>query len=277
MRISIFGLGYVGCVVAACMAKNGHHVIGVDIDLVKVDLINNGKPTIVEKDLPALVLEGHHSGRLKATTSVENAILDSCLSIICVGTPSAEDGSLNLVYLQQVAMEIGQVLALKSEFHVILIRSTVPPGTHEALGHLIAEHSGKSFNQDFAMVSNPEFLREGTAITDYFNPPYTLIGSEHPKALEMVASLYMGIDAPLYKTELKVAEIIKYVSNAFHALKVTFANEIGNICKAMSIDSHSVMDVFCKDTNLNISPCYLKPGLAYGGSCLPKDLSALVN
>jgi GDP-mannose 6-dehydrogenase len=276
MKISIFGLGYVGCVTAACLAKSGYSIIGVDIDPHKVALINDGKPAIVEKHLAELVAHGQESGRLSATTSVEEAVLASEISLICVGTPSMEDGSPNLSCIQRVSREIGQGLTQKTDFHIIVIRSTVPPGTHEAIAHLIGEHSGKTVNRDFALVFNPEFLREGTAVKDFFNPPFTLLGSNHTEALAIVASLYSEIDAPVYRVGLNVAELIKYVSNSYHALKVTFANEIGNICKALSIDSHSVMEIFCKDTHLNISPAYLKPGFAYGGSCLPKDLRALV-
>lgn len=277
MKISIFGLGYVGCVSAACLSKNGHYVIGVDVDPNKVNLINDGKPTIIEKDIEELIKAGKNSNLLEATADINFAINNSDVSIICVGTPNQEDGSLNLNYVFRVASQIGQALKTKNAFHVIAVRSTVLPGTNMKIAEIIEAESGKTRNKDFAMVSNPEFLREGTAIHDYYNPPYTLLGSNNEKALNIMEKIYENIDAPIYKTEFAIAEIIKYVNNTYHALKITFANEVGNICKGLNIDSHEVMELFCKDTKLNISPYYFKPGFAYGGSCLPKDLRALVN
>lgn len=277
MKISIFGLGYVGCVSAACLSNNNHNVIGVDIDKNKIDLINQGKPTIIEKDIEALVAAGRNQGLLEATANIDYAINNSDVSIICVGTPSSEEGFLNLEYIFKVASEIGKSLNNKTTFHVIAIRSTVPPGTNMKVANIIEKESGKKFNTDFAMVSNPEFLRESTAVEDYYNPSFTLIASDNEKALTIMEELYKDIKAPIYKANFAEAEIIKYINNAYHALKIVFGNEVGNICKNTGIDSHKVMDLFCKDKKLNISPYYFKPGFAYGGSCLPKDLKGLAN
>lgn len=276
MKISIFGLGYVGCVSMGCLSKNGHHIIGVDISKIKLDLINSGKPTIIEKDIDELILQGVKGSRIRATKNYKQAVFESDISIISVGTPSTPNGHLYLEYIYRTAKQIGEALKNKNSFHVIAIRSTVPPGTNEKYGNIIEETSGKKRNVDFAIVSNPEFLREGNSVEDFFNPPVTVLGSDNAKALEIMSKLYENISAPIIKTEIRVAEIIKYVNNSFHALKITFANEMGNICKQLGIDSHEVMELFCMDTQLNISPHYLKPGFAYGGSCLPKDLKALV-
>ncbi len=275
MRISIFGLGYVGCVSLGCLAKNGHEVMGVDVSATKVSQINNGLPTIIEKDIDTIIAEQHAAGNISATTDFQKAILETELSIIAVGTPSTPHGHLNLEYIFKVAEDFGKVLAHKDEFHIIAIRSTVMPGTADKFATIIEEKSGKLRNIDFAMVSNPEFLREGTAVYDYFHPPITLLGAAHEEAAEKVASLYQHLPAEVIVTDIRVAEIMKYINNTFHALKISFANEVGNICSELSIDSHKVMDIFCKDRTLNISPYYLKPGFAYGGSCLPKDLKGL--
>jgi GDP-mannose 6-dehydrogenase len=275
MNISIFGLGYVGCVSLGCLARNGHTVIGVDVSETKVNQINSGLPTIIEKDIDLIIQEEHTKGRISATTNFEEAIKNTSVSIIAVGTPSSATGHLNLSYIFKVAENFGKVLATKDEFHVIAIRSTVMPGTAEKFAAIVAEHSGKKANVDFAMVSNPEFLREGTAVHDYYHPPITLLGSDHTGAAEKVASLYRQLPAEVVITEVKVAELMKYVNNTFHALKVSFANEIGNISAALKIDSHKVMEIFCMDKELNISPYYFKPGFAFGGSCLPKDLKGL--
>jgi len=275
MNISIFGLGYVGCVSMGCLAKNGHKVIGVDINKNKIDLINSGRPTIIEDGIKEIISEAHAKGRIYATKDYSMAISSTELSIICVGTPSSSNGHLNLDYIFKVSSEIGESLKNKDSFHVIVIRSTVLPGTNRKVGQVLEEYSGKKRNVDFAVVSNPEFLREGTAVKDYYNPPITVIGSDNEKAIGMVSDLYRELNAPIEITEIKIAEIIKYVNNSFHALKVVFANEIGNICKKIGIDAQKVMDLFCKDRHLNISPYYLMPGFAYGGSCLPKDLRGL--
>ncbi|MBS9524263.1 UDP-glucose/GDP-mannose dehydrogenase family protein [Litoribacter ruber] len=276
MKISVFGLGYVGCVSLGCLAKNGHHLTGVDVNSFKVDLINKGQPTILEKDIDTIIKDGHEQGRIKATLDAKAAVMETDLSIICVGTPSSPQGHLNLSYIFKTAEQIGEALKDKDRFHVITIRSTVLPGTNEKFGKIVEEFSGKERGKHFSVVSNPEFLREGTAVKDYYNPSVTVVGGDHEQALEMVASLYQELDAPIKKTDIKIAEIIKYVNNSYHALKIVFANEVGNICKSMDIDSHKVMELFCSDTHLNISPAYFKPGFAYGGSCLPKDLKGLV-
>ncbi len=275
MNISIFGLGYVGCVGAACCAKLGHHVIGVDVSANKVNLINNGKPTIIEQDIEKLCKEGHDKGLLRATQDMNDAIQNSEISFIVVGTPSSPEGHLNLNYIFTVAKQIGEALKQKNDFHIVAIRSTVLPGTNEKVGKIIEEASGKKRNEGFTVVSNPEFLREGTSVKDYMNPPLTLVGTDNEFAEEQFRELYKEINAEFICTDIKVAEMMKYVNNTYHALKIVFGNEIGRICKQLNIDSHKVMDIFCKDKHLNISPYYFKPGFAYGGSCLPKDSKAL--
>lgn len=275
MRISIFGLGYVGCVSLGCLAKNGHSVIGVDVNQNKIDLINNGKPTIIEVEIEDILEEQFEKGMISATIDSEEAVLKSEISIIAVGTPSSEKGHLNLNYIFTVAKNIGEALKEKDEFHIITIRSTVMPGTCDKIADIIEKSSGKKRNVGFAVVDNPEFLREGTAVKDYFNPPLTLIGSDNKEAAQKIASLYENLPGEIVISDLKVAEVMKYVNNTYHALKISFANEVGNICSEMGIDSHEVMDIFCKDKQLNISPYYFKPGFAYGGSCLPKDLKGL--
>jgi len=276
MKISVFGLGYVGCVSLGCLAKNGHHLTGVDVSSFKVDLINKGQATILEKDIDTIIKDSHEQGRITATLDAKEAVKNTDLSIICVGTPSSPQGHLNLSYIFKTAEQIGEALKEKDRFHVITIRSTVLPGTNEKFGKIVEEFSGKERGKHFSVVSNPEFLREGSAVKDYYNPSVTVVGGDNEKAVDMVASLYQELDAPIEKTDIKIAEIIKYVNNSYHALKIVFANEVGNICKTMGIDSHKVMELFCSDTHLNISPAYFKPGFAYGGSCLPKDLKGLV-
>jgi GDP-mannose 6-dehydrogenase len=275
MNISIFGLGYVGCVSLGCLAKNGHTVIGVDVSQDKVNQINNGQATIVEKDIDEIILEQHQAGRISATTDFQAAVVATEVSIVAVGTPSSAKGHLNLDYIFNVARNIGEVLKTKDAFHVVALRSTVLPGTCEKFAHIIEDASGKKANVDFAVVDNPEFLREGTAVEDYYNPPLTLIGGENEQATSLLATLYSQLPAEVIVTDTKTAEIMKYVNNTFHALKISFANEVGNISSALGIDSHKVMEIFCKDKQLNISPYYFKPGFAYGGSCLPKDLKGL--
>ena len=275
MKISIFGLGYVGCVSLGCLAKNGHHVIGVDTNHAKVDQINSGRATIIEKDVDKIIAEQRMAGRISATTDNMLAVKGSDISIIAVGTPSTDKGHLNLQYIFKVAENIGEALKHKNTFHIIAIRSTIMPGTCDKFAEIVEYNSGKKRNEDFALVDNPEFLREGTAVKDYYNPPLTLIGSDNVKAAEKVAELYRQLPAEIIITDLKIAEIMKYINNTYHALKISFSNEIGNICSELGIDSHEVMDIFCKDKQLNISPYYFKPGFAYGGSCLPKDLKGL--
>lgn len=275
MHISIFGLGYVGCVGAACCARLGHHVIGNDVSENKVNLINKGRPTIIESGIEEMIKEAHDKGLLEASMDYRYVVHNSEISFIVVGTPSSKEGHLNLEYIYEVAGQIGEALADKDEFHIIAIRSTVLPGTNKKVGEIIAEASGKERNKDFAIVSNPEFLREGTAIRDYMNPPLTLIGTDNEIAEKKFQELYKDIPGEFISTDIEVAEIMKYVDNTYHGLKIVFANEVGNICKALGIDSHKVMEIFCKDKQLNISPYYFKPGFAYGGSCLPKDTKAL--
>jgi len=275
MKISIFGLGYVGCVGLGCLAQMGHEVIGVDVNSQKVDLINNGFSTIIEKDIDKIIFEQSHLGRIKATTDYFDAVVNSDISMICVGSPSSESGHLNLDYVYLCATQIGEVLKIKKKYHIIVVRSTVLPGTNQKIGEIISDVSGLKTNRDFSIVSNPEFLREGSAVEDFYNPSITVLGSENSFALDIIEKMYKNINSVFIRVDVNVAEIIKYVNNSFHALKIAFANEIGNICKKMNIDSHEVMRVFVMDNKLNISKCYLKPGFAYGGSCLPKDLKAL--
>ena len=275
--ISVFGLGYVGCVLAACLAERGHNVIGVDVNTMKVESLNRGESPLIEPGLGELIHKNVSTGRLKATQDTEWAVLNSDLSFICVGTPSNANGSLNTDYVTRVCEDIGSGLAKKNAFHIVVVRSTLLPGTTEEMLQPILENcSGKTIGIGFGLGYNPEFLREGTSIKDFFDPPYTVIGADDEKVMEAVKQVYSMLDAPLIEVPIKVAEMVKYVNNAFHALKVTFANEIGSICKQQNIDSHQVMEIFCMDRKLNLSPYYLKPGFAFGGSCLPKDLRALL-
>jgi GDP-mannose 6-dehydrogenase len=274
--VSVFGLGYVGCVSAACLAREGHTVVGVDVSSSKVAMVNAGTATIVEHGIGELVAEMVAAGRLSATSSVGDAVDASEISLVCVGTPSQANGGLDLAYVRRVATEIGQALRRKSGWHVVVIRSTVLPGTTaEVVTPILEEASGKRAGIDFGISMNPEFLREGTSIKDFDDPPFTIIGANDERTAATVASLYAGLDAPVRVVPLAVAEMVKYACNSFHGLKVAFGNEIGSICKALNVDSHEVMKIFCEDTKLNISPTYLRPGFAFGGSCLPKDLRAL--
>jgi GDP-mannose 6-dehydrogenase len=276
MRLSVFGLGYVGCVSAACFAREGHEVLGVDVNQTKVDIINGGKSPIVEAGVGELIGEMVAGGKLRATTDSAEAVEGSEISLICVGTPSNPNGSLDLAYVKRVCKEIGGALETKRGRHTVVIRSTMLPGTIETVVVPTLEvYSGKKAGRDFGVCINPEFLREGTSLKDFYSPPFTLIGADEEDTAAGVRRLYAGIDAPVLVVAVKAAEMVKYACNCFHALKVSFANEIGNICKGLGIDSHEVMDAFCRDTKLNLSPYYLKPGFAFGGSCLPKDLRAV--
>ena len=276
MRVSVFGLGYVGCVSAAAFADDGHEVVGVDVIRDKVEAVNAGRSPIVEPGLDELLQQGVAEGRLRATTSTPEAVQETDLSLICVGTPSRKNGSLDLTYLIRVCEEIGEVLREKEAYHVVVVRSTVLPGTtHTHVIPTLEAASGKKYGEGFGVSVNPEFLREGTAIKDFRQPPLTLVGHNHAADAVPTRALYQNIDAPLFSAPIRVAEMIKYTSNAWHAVKVVFANEIGNLCKRMGVDSHEVMDIFCQDDKLNLSPYYLKPGFAFGGSCLPKDVRAL--
>lgn len=276
MKISIFGLGYVGAVSAGCLASDGHTVIGVDPNKTKVDLINEGNSPIIEKDIGDMIARTVASGRLRATLDVRDAVLSSDISLICVGTPSQLNGNLDLSHVRKVCQEIGHAIREKSSFHVVVARSTMLPGSMRAVViPALEEASGKKAGVDFGVCNNPEFLREGTAVYDYYHPPKTVIGETDAKAGALLVKLYEKMDAPLVQTDLETAEMVKYTDNSWHAVKVAFANEIGNICKALGIDGHKVMDIFCKDTKLNLSSYYMKPGFAFGGSCLPKDVRAL--
>lgn len=276
MRVSIFGLGYVGCVSAACLAKEGHEVIGVDVNPLKVEIINDGRSPIVEPRVEELINEAVKGERLRATSDATKAVMQSDMSLICVGTPGNHNGSLDLSYIKRACQQIGEALASKGRPHIVVMRSTMLPGTVEQIVIPTLEvFSGKRAGRDFSVAINPEFLREGTSIHDFYSPPFTLIGADDEDTSSQLQRLYRHIEAPVICMAIKEAEMVKYASNCFHALKVTFANEIGNICKALAVDSHKVMDAFCKDTKLNLSPYYLKPGFAFGGSCLPKDLRAI--
>ncbi len=276
MNISVFGLGYVGSVSAASFAADGHQVIGVDVNPEKVATIQAGRTPIVEPGLDELVRCGVEQGRLTATGSTAEAVAQSDVSLVCVGTPSRRNGSLDLTYLVRVAEEIGTALKDKSAYHVVVVRSTVLPGTtHEHVIPALERTSGKKYGVGFGVSVNPEFLREGTALHDFRNPPLTLVGHNHAADGAGTLGLYSGLEAPVYTTSIRVAEMMKYTSNTWHALKITFANEIGNLCRRVGVDSHEVMDIFVQDRKLNVSSYYLKPGFAFGGSCLPKDVRAL--
>lgn len=278
MNITVLGLGYVGCISAGCLAQRGHRVFGVDVNPVKVDLINQGRSPIVEKHIEEIISEAVAAKCLSATTDVTAAIEQSDATMICVGTPSLENGSLDLQYIRAVAKDIGRALRHRDDYHVVGVRSTMLPGTMETVVKpLIEAESGKRAGEEFGMCINPEFLREGSAVYDYQHPPFTLIGAWHKRDGDLYESLYRDIDSPIIRTDVRTAEAVKYACNAFHALKVSFANEIGLFCKAMNIDSHEVMDIFVQDRQLNISEKYLRPGFAFGGSCLPKDLRAFLH
>jgi GDP-mannose 6-dehydrogenase len=276
MKVSVFGLGYVGSVSAASLAADGHEVVGVDVNADKVASVNAGRSPIVEPGLGDLLSRGVAQGRLRATISTEDAIRSSEVSLLCVGTPSRRNGSLDLAYLERVCQQIGAALRDQPAYHVVVVRSTVLPGTtHEVVIPALERESGKTYGDGFGVSVNPEFLREGTALGDFRRPPLTVVGHNHAADASGTIALYQAIDAPLVSTSIRVAEMMKYTSNTWHALKVCFANEIGNLCKKVGVDSHEVMDIFCRDEKLNLSPYYLKPGFAFGGSCLPKDVRAL--
>jgi GDP-mannose 6-dehydrogenase len=277
MRISIFGLGYVGAVSAGCLADEGHTVLGVDPMPIKVDLINDGLTPIVEKDIGEIIARNVKAERLSATSDGTAAVGTTDLSFICVGTPSKNNGDLDLTFVEGVCREIGAALREKQGFHVVVARSTMLPGSMRGTAiPILEEASGKRAGFDFGVCNNPEFLREGSAVYDFRNPPKTVIGETDKRSGDLLVSLYEKLEAPLVRTDVDTAEMVKYTDNAWHALKVGFANEIGNICKELSIDGPSVMEIFCRDTKLNLSPYYLKPGFAFGGSCLPKDVRALI-
>ena len=276
MKVSIFGLGYVGAVSAGCLAQEGHDVLGVDPFQTKVDIINGGQSPIIEADISEIIASNVKAGRLSATTDHVQAIQNTELSFVCVGTPSQTNGNLDFSYIRRVCEQIGQAIKNKSARHTVVIRSTILPGTmRNIVIPVLEEASGKKAGAGFGVCNNPEFLREGTAVKDFKSPPKTVIGELDKASGDLLASLYEKLDAPLIRTDLETAEMVKYVDNSWHALKIGFANEIGNLAKAFNIDAHAVMNIFTQDKKLNISSAYLTPGFAFGGSCLPKDLRAL--
>ncbi|HLY52263.1 MAG TPA: UDP-glucose/GDP-mannose dehydrogenase family protein [Steroidobacteraceae bacterium] len=278
MRISVLGLGYVGVVVAGCLARKGHEVVGVDVEASKVALLNSGRAPIIEKDIDQIIAQEVAAGRLSATAHVAAAVPRSDLIMVCVGTPSRSNGGIDLKHVRHVCEQIGRALRTHPGAPVVVMRSTLLPGTtHEVVLPTLEASSGRQAGTDFGLCVNPEFLREGSAVQDYLQPPKTVIGELNRASGDLLASVYAGLAAPLVRTDIETAEMVKYADNAWHALKVGFANEVGRLCKAVHVDSHRVMDIFCRDTKLNISASYLKPGFAFGGSCLPKDLRALLH
>ena len=276
MKVSIFGLGYVGVVSAGCLAQSGHEVIGVDRVQTKVDLINAGQSPIIEADIDNIICAAVKAGRLRALVDPVQAVEETELSIVCVGTPSQANGNLDLTYITRVCEEIGLALKSKAAYHTVVIRSTILPGTmREVVIPVLQEYSGKPAGNAFGVCANPEFLREGSAVMDFKFPAKTIVGEFDQASGDVLAALYASLDAPLIRTSMETAEMIKYIDNSWHALKIGFANEIGNLCKALSVDGHKAMEIFRLDKKLNISPAYLVPGFAFGGSCLPKDLRAL--
>lgn len=276
LSVSIFGLGYVGSVSAACLTSMGHRVTGVDVNRAKVEMLESGLSPIIEARMSELVAEGHRACRLHATTDPAAAVRDSDLSFVCVGTPSLRSGKLDLSHIEHVAQEIGAALREKKSQHLIILRSTVLPGTTESLLiPTLEKASGRRAGSDFMVCYNPEFMREGSAVADFFQPPYAILGARHAEHLAPLRELYKEIPGMVFETTIPVAEMAKYVSNAYHAVKVGFANEVGTLCKNLGVDAHAVTRIFTSDTKLNISAAYLSPGFAFGGSCLPKDLRAL--
>jgi GDP-mannose 6-dehydrogenase len=276
LRISVFGLGYVGAVSAGCLAYEGHDVVGVDPVSIKVDLINRGQSPIVETAVGEIIASATKAGRLRATSDPNEAIHETELSFVCVGTPSQANGNLDLRYIRRICEQIGEALKNKRDRHTVVIRSTILPGTmRKIVIPILEEFSGKKASAGFGVCNNPEFLREGSAVSDFRCPPKTVIGELDQASGDVLAALYEKLDAPLIRTDLETAEMVKYVDNSWHALKIGFANEIGTLCKSLNLDAHRVMSIFCGDRKLNLSAAYLVPGFAFGGSCLPKDLRAI--
>lgn len=276
MVIAIFGLGYVGVVSAACLAQRGHHVIGVDVNELKVDMVNRGHSPIIEADIGDLVCAARASGRLRATMDWREAVASSDMAWLCVSTPSQANGNIDRQYLSHVCEQIGSAIKDRESPYTIVVRSTALPGTtRTVLIPMLERHSGKAAGEGFGVCYHPEFLREGSAVKDFYSPPKIVIGATDARSEQQLAALYADYDAPLLRTTIEVAEMVKYSDNVWHALKVSFANEIGSVCKQLDIDGRAVMDIFCRDTKLNLSDKYLRPGFAFGGSCLPKDMRAL--
>lgn len=274
--ISVFGLGYVGTVTAACLAYRGNNVIGVDLSRTKVEALNSGKSPIVEPRVSEMIAEAHQAGRLHATSSAESAVLNSDISFLCVGTPSLRNGKLDLGHIEPVCRGIGEILKKKNSFHLVVLRSTVLPGTAESIVLPTLENSsGKRLGRDFGVCVNPEFMREGTAVADFLEPSITIIGAADNVHSALVREIYTWAPGRIFETSIRSAEMVKYVCNAWHAVKVAFANEIGTLARGLEVDVESVVEIFTSDNKLNISPAYLKPGFAFGGSCLPKDLRAM--
>ena len=278
MRVSVFGLGYVGCVTAACLARAGHEIVGVDVSREKVEMINAAASPVVEPGLAELLAEVVGARRLRATTSAQEAVTSTALSLICVGTPGRVNGQLDLRAIERVGREIGEALTARGETHTVVLRSTVLPGVTEAvLVPAVLSGAGEAYRSRLRVAVNPEFMREGSSLKDFGAPPFTLVGCDDPETARLLRSLYAGVDAPFVHAAVKTAEMIKYVANAFHALKVCFANEIGDVCAALDVDAQEVMRIFLMDRKLSVSEAYLRPGFAFGGSCLPKDLRALLH
>lgn len=276
--ISVVGLGYVGAVSTACLSQLGHRVVGVDVDTIKVQQIDEGTSPIHEKDLGEYLSKGVQNNLISATTDLVGAVIDTSVTFLSVGTPTSEDGGCDYQYIISAAQAIGKGLRQKSSYHVIVMRCSIPPGaTLEVMVPEIEKASGLKMGDDFGIAFNPEFLREGTAIEDFYAPPKTVVGANDERAAKIVADIYNPVDNNVIMTTIEVAEMVKYVDNVWHATKVSFANEIGRICKPLEIDSHKVMDIFVQDTKLNLSPYYLKPGFAFGGSCLPKEVRAVAH
>jgi GDP-mannose 6-dehydrogenase len=276
MNLSVFGLGYVGAVSLACLARDGHHVIGVDIDPTKLELIRQGRTPIIEEGMSALMAEVVQGGHVQVTDDVESAVRNSEISFVCVGTPSGSNGSQDLRALERLSRQLGTALKTASSYHVVVVRSTVIPGTvEERVAPILEEASGKKVGEQFGLCFQPEFLREGSSIHDYDNPPFTVVGGDSERSIAAVRAVFGHLSCQFKACSIRTAEMLKYACNAFHALKITFANEMGRICQGADVDSHAVLDLMCEDMQLNISRAYLRPGFAFGGSCLPKDLRAL--
>ncbi|MCA9473003.1 MAG: nucleotide sugar dehydrogenase [Nitrospirales bacterium] len=277
MKVSIFGLGYVGAVSLGCLARDGHQVVGVDLDQTKLDLIRKGATPIIEEGMEELMRHAGSCGRVEVTNNASDGVHRSEVSFVCVGTPARSNGSQDLTAIQRLSEQVGEAMRTKTDYHVFVIRSTVFPGTVEdIIVPIIEKHAGKQCGKDFDVCFQPEFLREGSSIKDYDNPPFTVIGTASKRAEKVLHDLFGHLPCEFLVTSIRTAEMLKYACNIFHALKATFANEVGRLSQAMGVDSHAVMEMVCRDTRLNISPAYLRPGFAFGGSCLPKDLKAML-